>query len=275
MTAAPSYVDDGPVAWREHAPDGESAGTIVTLHGLGGSHLTWDRVAGRLAADGWRCAGWDMPGYGGSDPFPGTPTFRAAADAVVTLLDALDVASAHLAGHSLGGMIALHTALHHPDRVDRLVLVSASPAFGLDGSTDTAAWKALRLDALDRGETPASIAETVLRSVAGPRTSDDAIAEAVAAMSLISPDGLRGGVELLPTHDLRGELGRIPHPALVIVGGGDLETPPPYSRYLADHLPGATGVVEISGAGHLLPHERPDELADLINRFLHANRTEP
>lgn len=268
-------VDVEPVAWREATGPGGDRATIVCLHGLGASRTSFDSVLAPLGAAGYRAVAWDMPGYGASPAVTGPATFEAMADAVIALLDALAVDTACLVGHSLGGMVALHTALRHRERVDKLVLVSTSPAFGLDGSTDPDEWRALRLDALARGETPASMADTVLRSVAGTNTSDEAIADAAASMARVSPDGLRAAVELLPTHDLRARLGEIMTPTLVIVGGADHETPPSYSRHLAHHLSGARGIVEISGAGHLVPNERPEALVTAIARFADPKRTEP
>ena len=267
-------VDATPVAWREARPDGSPRGVVVLLHGLGGSRTTWDRVLPGLAADGWRAVAWDMPGYGAS-PHPDSPlSFGGLADAVVALVDRLGGPRAHLVGHSLGGMIALHTALDHPGHVDRLVLVDSSPAFGFDGTTDAATWKAARLDALDRGETPATIAHAVLRAVAGPSITDDALAEAVGAMSRIDPAGLRSAIEVLVTHDVSDELARITAPTLVLVGRDDEETPPAYARYLADRIADATGV-ELPGAGHMTPHECPEALTAMVRRFLRADRMEP
>ena len=86
-----------------------------------------------------------MPGYGKSAPIRPL-TFAAVADALVGLIDSLDVADAHLVGESLGGMHALHLAIRHPSRVGRLVLTNSSAAFGVDG-TDAETWKASRLAA--------------------------------------------------------------------------------------------------------------------------------
>ena len=129
MAATSTDVDDSAIAWRE-AGEGE---TVLLLHGLGGSRTAWrPQLEGLSAAH--RVVGWDLPGYGASAPLDGPLSLPALADAVVRLLDALATDRAHVVGLSMGGMIAQHTALHHPDRVRSLALLSTSPAGGLDGT---------------------------------------------------------------------------------------------------------------------------------------------
>ena len=254
-------VDGRPVAWRE-AGDGP---VVVFLHGLGGSRTAWDPQLAALATD-FRCVAWDLPGYGASPP-PGRPlTFPALADAVAGLLDALGVEQAPLVGLSLGGMVALHTALTHPDRIGGLVLVDTSPAFGLDG-TDPGEWRAARRAPLDAGLTPGDFAEDVLRSVAGPEFDGPPLDRAVAAMARIPADGLRAVIDLLPSHDVRDRLGEITAPTLVLVGEHDAETPLAYSHALADGIPGARLEI-VGGAGHLTPAEAPEAVNRLLARFL-------
>jgi 3-oxoadipate enol-lactonase len=243
-------VDAVPVAWRE-----AGAGPLVVfLHGLGMTRTGFDPQLAALAA-GYRCAAWDMPGYGASPPPAGELSFALLADALADWIAALGESEAHVVGLSLGGQIALHTALRHPGLVRSLALLDSSPAFGLDG-TDPEAWKRLRLAALDAGETPASMAEPVLRSIMAPGAEAAAVAAAVASMARISPAGLRAAVECLPTHDVRARLREVRAPALVLVGDQDEETPLSYAEALAAGIPGATLHV-IPGAGHISNLEAP------------------
>lgn len=269
MTVTANDVDEGPIAWREAGKDGEGE-TVLLLHGLGGSRTAWEPQLEALSRD-HRVVAWDQPGYGASAPLDGPLTFPALADAVVRLLDALGAERAHLVGLSMGGMVAEHTVVHHPDRVRSLALFSTSPAFGLDG-TCPEDWRAPRVARLDAGREPRDDAVEIVTALAGPGISPDAIAEQAAAMGRITGPALRRAVDCVVTHDLRGRLSEITVPALVMSGELDRETPPAYGRALADELPTATFRI-VPGAGHLLPAEVPDEVdAALVDHLLRAER---
>lgn len=111
------YVDEGPRGDPE---------PIVFIHGLGGDLMNWRRNIG-VFARAKRVLAVDLPGFGKSQKKPDQdyrPSFES--DAVVALLDALEVRRATLVGNSMGGQIAAWTALRHPERVARLVLVGAA-----------------------------------------------------------------------------------------------------------------------------------------------------
>ena len=256
-------VDATPVAWREAG----SGPLVLFLHGLGMTRTGFDLQLTALARE-YRCVAWDMPGYGASPALAGGLSFASLGDCVAGLIETLGEARAHIAGLSMGGQIALHTALRHPGRVRSLALLDSSPAFGLDG-TDPEAWKRLRLDALDAGQTPASMAEPVLRSIMAPDADAAAVSAAAASMARISADGLRAAVEFLPTHDVRARLGEVSAPTLVLVGEHDEETPLSYAEALAHGIPGATLQV-VPGAGHVSNLEAPDAVNAALRSHLAA-----
>ncbi|MDX6630332.1 MAG: hypothetical protein QOH00_2578 [Gaiellales bacterium] len=261
-------VDATPVAWREAG----SGPLVLFLHGLGMTRTGFDPQLDALGSR-YRCVAWDMPGYGAS-PLPRAGlSFALLADAAADLVEVLGETRAHLVGLSLGGQIALHTALRHPGRVRSLALLDSSPAFGLDG-TDPEAWKRLRLDRLDAGETPASMAEPVLRSLMAPDVDDRVAATAVASMSRISSAGLRAAIECLPSHDVRGRLGEITAPALVLVGERDEETPLSYAEALAAGIAGARLQI-VPAAGHISNLEAPEAVNVALREHLDAAEAGP
>ncbi len=252
------------IAWRE-------AGTgdpVIFLHGLGGSREAWGPQL-RGLADRYRCIAWDMPGYGASAPIVPL-TYQAIADRLVEFLDELEVATADLVGLSFGGMHALHTAIHHPDRVGRLVLADTSPAFGMDG-TSVAEWTSARLAPIKAGATPADLAGSVIDAITAAPLPDSVRAETVAAFARISVDGFTAAVRCLPTNDVRDQLPDINHRALVVVGELDVETPQAYAEALAAGLPNSELHV-LPAVGHLSPTEAPDAFNDLVATFLSADR---
>ena len=262
MGAAPTIVDVDahPVAWREAG----SGPLVVFLHGLGGSRTAWDPqllMLGRHV----RCVAWDLPGYGASAPVAEL-TYPGIVEALIGLLDRLDVERASLVGESFGGMHALHTAIAHPDRIDRLVLTNTSPAFGMDG-TDPDEWRRARLAPLDAGLAPADIAPDVLGAIAGPRLVGPALDARIDAFARIPASALRAAVECLPTNDVRGDLASIAAPTLVVAGALDTETPVAYAEVLHRGLPHSELVV-LDGVGHLAASEAPDAFNQLVLRFL-------
>ncbi|HEY7627135.1 MAG TPA: alpha/beta fold hydrolase [Ilumatobacteraceae bacterium] len=254
-------VDGERLAWRERG----SGPTLLLLHGLGGSRLSWEPQLDGLSAE-HRVVAWDMPGYGASAPLAGQLTFLALADAVVDLLDSLGVLTAHVAGISFGGMIAQHAAARHPARLSTLALLSTSPKFGLDG-TKPAEWRAARLAPLEAGLEPAEFADDVLAAIAGPNIAPEALAGQRAAMARISGAALRRSIDCLVTHDSTAVLPSISAPTLCMVGELDEETPIGYGFALADLIPGARLAV-IPGAGHLLNVEAPDDVNRLLEEHM-------
>ena len=116
---------------RDSGPRGAPA--VVLLHGFGASLDTWDAWAARLSED-YRVVRFDLPGFAltGADP-SGDYTDARTVAVLEQLMDAEHIGRASLVGNSLGGKIAWMFAAMHPERVDRLVLVSpdgfASPGF--------------------------------------------------------------------------------------------------------------------------------------------------
>ncbi|MEX2292310.1 MAG: alpha/beta hydrolase [Acidimicrobiales bacterium] len=101
---------------------------VLFVHGASNAGTSWMSLMAAL--HGFRCIALDRPGCGLSDPIVGGPlrsidAIEAYADALVSdVLDALELASAHLVATSYGGYFALRGAAAHPDRVDRLVELS-------------------------------------------------------------------------------------------------------------------------------------------------------
>lgn len=100
--------------------DGEP---LVLIHGVGNSLAAWDGVSARLR-DRYRIVRYDQRGHGESEKVPGPYAVEDFSGDLQALLDALGIKRAHVAGHSLGGLVAQSFALDHPDRLRKLALIS-------------------------------------------------------------------------------------------------------------------------------------------------------
>jgi pimeloyl-ACP methyl ester carboxylesterase len=98
---------------------------VVLIHGLLGSSANFTSLRTALAAQGFRVVAVDRPPFGLSDKGAQVDyTLNGQGDLVVGLMDVLDIKRATLLGHSAGAPVAANIALRHPERVDKLILVS-------------------------------------------------------------------------------------------------------------------------------------------------------
>ena len=96
---------------------------LLFIHGLGSSIPAWGKNIPFLSRC-FRCIALDLPGYGKSSKEGFTASMRFYADVIEALLDKLHIESCYLAGHSMGGQVAIHAALRFSERIRKLVLVA-------------------------------------------------------------------------------------------------------------------------------------------------------
>jgi pimeloyl-ACP methyl ester carboxylesterase len=100
---------------------------LVLIHGHPFDRRMWTSQLEALSG-ALRVIAPDLPGYGASPPRDDPMTMAALADAVLELLDELDVHHAVAAGLSMGGLVAMELGLRDPDRIDGLVLAATTAA---------------------------------------------------------------------------------------------------------------------------------------------------
>jgi len=246
---------------------GPDSGPLVVLsHCWTGSRVTWEAVAARLVAEGARVVLYDQRGHGASTAGPEAPAVERLGEDLVAVLETVDARDAVLVGHSMGGMAVLAVAVGRPDvvaeRVRALVLVGTAAggvaAFPFGGPTRFATGSPI-VERLVAG--PAGLA--LVRGGVGraPRRAH-LVATRDAFLSLPSDVRLQF-LTALQAMDLRAGLASITVPTTVVVGSRDILTPPRLARAIASAVPDARLVV-VPGAGHMLPYEEPDQLAELI-----------
>lgn len=116
-------LDDGKVI--AYADEGKSDEVIIFIHGLGSYSPAWYKNV-ELLKEKYRCIAVDLPGYGKSSKEIHSGKMEFYADVIVELMNKLKIEKATIAGHSMGGQIAIVMSLKYADRVKRLVL--AAPA---------------------------------------------------------------------------------------------------------------------------------------------------
>jgi 3-oxoadipate enol-lactonase/4-carboxymuconolactone decarboxylase len=241
-------------------PDG--APVIAFANSLGGTAAMWDAVTARLAGR-YRCLTYDNRGHGRSGTSDRPTSIDDLAADLAAILAAAGLASAHVVGLSLGGMIAQALAAGQPDRVDRLVLVATAPYL-----PPAEAWRD-RAATVRAGGMAAVADAVVARWFTAPfyKAAPQAVAAARQGLLACEPKGYARCAEAIAAMDLRPRLAAIRAPTLVIAGAEDPVVPPAMAEALRAGVPGAELAV-LAGAAHLISVERPDALADLIARHV-------
>lgn len=118
--------DDVSMAFMLVEPGARANGrSVVLLHGKNFNGAYWEETARLLASLGYRVVVPDQIGFGkSSKPLDYSYTFAQLARNSESLLDSLGIDKVTVIGHSMGGMLAVHWSLLHPERLDRLILVN-------------------------------------------------------------------------------------------------------------------------------------------------------
>ena len=240
---------------------------LVFLHGIGGAARAW-RGQLDFFKHRYRAIAWDMPGYGGSALLP-TVSIAALAGA---LQDFLQVGATKpiLVGHSIGGMIVQQLLGKHSRTASAIVLAQTSPAFGKPDGDWQKAFIEARLGPLDRGETLASLAPSLVKELVGDDPDIGGIELARDCMACVPEATYRATMLAMLGFDQRNRLKDIAVPSLLLSGSKDKNAPAPMMAKMATYIPSAE-YVELKGVGHLANLERPGAFNAALDAFLKAN----
>jgi len=247
---------------------------VVCLHGHALDLRMWDDLVPELSDAGFRVARYDLRGHGrSSSPSAGYRWGDHAAD-LATVLDHLG-GGAHLVGLSKGAGVALELVLRAPERIRSLVLISP---WVPDHALSSELKSSLREIAARVGESgvAAAMAEGWLHHpLVASAMAIPGVRERVEAMAMTFPGG-----EYLAARDacdrewrVVDRLAEISAPALVISGAEDLEDFRAMAATLTGRLPRARQET-VAGAGHLVPLEQPQRVAEAVTTFLSQQRGE-
>ncbi len=230
--------------------------TVVFLHGAGASHRVWrDQWAGLKGAA--RLVIPDLPGHAES-----SGTARESVEEYAAWLSdflaELEIRNFVLAGHSMGGAVALAAALAGLRGLDALVLASS----GARLRVSPIIFEGLTNRFL---EFAPEFVDLILAKDAGPDLREELTADVLS----MRPSVFLADFRACDAFDVRDRLGRVRVPTLVINGDEDRLTPLKYGEYLATAVPGAVLKI-MRGAGHAVMLEKPTEVNNVIASFIQS-----
>ncbi|WP_024514631.1 alpha/beta fold hydrolase [Bradyrhizobium sp. Tv2a-2] len=244
---------------------------LVFLHGIGGAARAW-RTQLEAFGERYRAVAWDMPGYGGSSPLARV-SIATLAEALQDFLSDIGAVKPILVGHSIGGMIVQQWLVNNPRSAGAVVLAQTSPAFGKADGDWQKSFVEARLGPLDRGESMASLAPTLVSELVGADPDPDGMELARDCMASVPEASYRACMLALLGFDQRQALKDIKVPTLVLSGSKDKNAPAPMMAKMASFIPSAN-YVELDGAGHLVNLERPLAFNAALDQFLKMIPTE-
>ncbi len=231
----------------------EAPRDIVFVHGAGGNSLLWKRTIQYLSGSS-KALAVDLPGHPS-----GEITCKSVGDyaeAVHSFISETNVERPVVCGHSMGGAIALTLALAHPDDLGGLILVSTGAKLGVAPEI---------INGL--GREPMRAIEATITPWSFNSIDLGLGREARAALSVSNLPVFLNDYLACDGFDVRQELPRIESRTLVVCGDKDRMTPPKWSHYLNANITGSE-LHFVKDSGHMLPLEKPEALAGVIQRFL-------
>jgi pimeloyl-ACP methyl ester carboxylesterase len=225
--------------------------TFVLLHGIGMSHRYFRSLYAALGTMG-NTSALDLPGFGATQKPDRALSVGEYAQFTGQMLDALDIGSCVVIGHSMGTQFAVDLALQRPSLVSHLVLIGP---------------------VVDRGR------RTVLQQ--GLALARDSLRERPSTNAIVFGDYLRCGprrylVELgaMMAYPTEQRIGSVQAPVLVIRGAHDPLARSPWCRLLTDRARDGR-LVEIPGAPHVVQESAPRRVLDAISSFVVAGLEVP
>ena len=232
-------------------------GTLVLfLHGIRGNRRNWVSQVDFFSQN-FKAAAWDARGYGDSDDYDGALQFDHFTGDVLRVAEHFKAAKMHLVGLSMGGRIARNVALHSPDRLYSLTLISSTPGF------DALSAEGVRRFVTER----ASQTPQTLRRLLGSRASSAAYGELLDSVNRIHEVSYQKTLQASVAQDRAAPIEKIRVPTLIIAGEEDTVYPPELARDMAKRIPGAE-LLMFERTGHLANLEQPERFNKVVLDFL-------
>jgi len=228
--------------------------SIIFVHGAGGNALVWQNQ--RRALDrGVNTVCMDLPGHGQS-PGPACTSIAEYGNWVLRFIRSLELRQVLLAGHSMGGGVAIDTAIEYPEELAGLILVGS----GARLKVSTQIIQGLEEDF-------EAMASQLVHWCYGPGSSGKLVRWGLEQLFDERREVILQDFRACNEFDRMEDIHLIKLPVLVLCGSEDVMTPPKYSQYLADNLQQPTLRI-IEGGGHMAMLENPFHVNATILKFL-------
>lgn len=256
----------GAIALHHELTGPHGGAVVLLLNSLGSTTAMWDPQVPALA-ECFQVVRCDTRGHGESPVPPGPYVIEDLVDDAVALLDNLGIERAHVAGLSLGGMVAMRLAARNPERIDRLVLLCTSAQVGPPEN-----W--IERAATVRANGTGAVADLVVSRwlTDARRSADPETTSYLRDMIAATPsDGYAACCDAIRDMDLRGDLAAITAPTLVISGADDPSIPPVHQQAIAAGISGST-LLELPACAHLATIDQPEAVTTaLVDHFSKAS----
>jgi len=243
-----------------------SGDPVVLINGFASAMDTWNPPVLAALARHYRVVIFDNRGTGYSGSSEKEYSIPLFAEDTVRLMEALDLSSTHLIGHSMGAMIAQEIALRYPNRVNLLVLVSGDCGGRHAVRMSSEVWQTLT----DKRGNLQEQAERMFSILFPPQwlRENDPWNACPAVYETTPEENTARQRETLWSWD--GTCDRLPairSPTLVVTGTDDVIIPPENSVLLARRISGAR-LVQFPDGGHGFMYQFPDEFSFVVLSFL-------
>jgi pimeloyl-ACP methyl ester carboxylesterase len=230
---------------------------VLLLHGAGGNARSWYFQKEYLKAY-VEVIPVDMPGHGVNAAGDGLHSIEEYRDHVYEVTRKLGIDKCYVAGHSMGGAVALSLALAHPDLLKGLILIT------------TGAKLRIVPEILKGLNTDKEKAIQTIMDFGFAQTSPANLKEGgVKEMMECKTEVIYGDFNACEHFDATDSVNRIKVPTLIIAGKYDLLAPPKFSEYLHRQIEGSR-LVLVEDAGHMVTLEKPKEVNEAIQEFITA-----
>ncbi|MBL7817808.1 MAG: 3-oxoadipate enol-lactonase [Saprospiraceae bacterium] len=242
--------------------DNQCDTTFLFVNSLGTDFRIWDGVVAELKKYG-NIIRFDKQGHGLSSLADETVSIGDYAADVVGLLDALNIKKVVYVGLSIGGIIGQYLAVHHADRLEKLILSNTAPKIG-----NTEGWNARIHAVKTNGIT--SITEGVMKVWFSENFHQNHQNELTGYKNMLSNtyvEGYARACAAIRDNDLTDDITQISVPTLCFAGSQDGSTPPDLVKAMAEKIPNSAYIL-VDGVGHIPCVEAPSIISKYIIDFV-------